>query len=82
MYGLARVTHCWNVSRATVYRHRQEAPAPKRRPGPLGPCDDTTLVAHIEQEIADSRFTGQRTARSGRGCGWRGSAARPDGCGG
>jgi transposase InsO family protein len=59
IYGLARVTHCWNVSRASLYRHRQAAPAPRRRPGPIGPCDDATLVAHIKQAIAESRFTGE-----------------------
>lgn len=58
-YGLARVTHCWNVSRATVYRHRQDASAPKCRPGPVGPCDDATLLTHIKQAIAESRFTGE-----------------------
>ena len=58
VYGLARVTRCWRVSRASLYRHRQ-APASKRRPGPVGPCDDATLVAHIKQAIADSRFTGE-----------------------
>ena len=58
VYGLARVARCWKVSRASLYRHRQ-APASKRRPGPVGPCDDATLVAHIKQAIADSRFTGE-----------------------
>ena len=28
VYGLLRVARCWNVSRATVYRHR---PAPAGR---------------------------------------------------
>ena len=59
VYGLARVAHCWRVSRASLYRHRQAAPVPKRRPGPVGPCDDTTLVAHIKQAITESRFTGE-----------------------
>ena len=47
VYGLARVTRCWNLSRATVYRRRQAPVVPKRRPGPVGPCDDaiTTIVA-------------------------------------
>lgn len=58
VYGLARVTRCWRVSRASLYRHRQ-APASKRRPGPVGPCDDATLVEHIKQVIAESRFTGE-----------------------
>ena len=59
VYGLARVTRCWKVSRASLYRHRQAAPASRRRPGPVGPCDDATLVEHIKQVIAESRFTGE-----------------------
>src|SRR5512143_2240221 len=58
VYGLARVARCWNVSRATVYRHRQ-ALVVERRPGPVGPCDDATLLEHIEKAIAESRFTGE-----------------------
>ncbi len=59
LYGLVRVARCWSVSRATVYRHRQAAPARKRRPGPVGPCDDAILLEHIEKAIAESRFTGE-----------------------
>src|SRR5512132_847243 len=59
VYGLARVARCWNVSRATVYRHRQAPVVPKRRPGPVGPCDDATLLEHIRKAIAESRFTGE-----------------------
>src|SRR5512132_1763708 len=58
-YGLLRVARCWNVSRATVYRHRRPAPEPSRRPGPVGPCDDATLLQHIRKAIAGSRFTGE-----------------------
>ena len=58
-YGLARVARCWNLSRATVYRHRRPAPEPSRRPGPVGPCDDATLLGYIRQAIAESRFTGE-----------------------
>ena len=32
---------------------------PKRRPGPVGPCDDATLLEHIKKAIAESRFTGE-----------------------
>src|SRR5512135_3932842 len=32
---------------------------PKRRPGPVGPCDDATLLEHIQKAIAESRFTGE-----------------------
>ena len=59
VYGLARAARCWNVSRATVYRHRQAPIVPKRRPGPVGPCDDATLLEHIKKAIAESRFTGE-----------------------
>lgn len=59
-YGLARVARIWRVSRATVYRHRAvgATPAPRRR-GPLGPCGDGELVAHIRQQILASRFHGE-----------------------
>ena len=59
VYGLARVARCWRLSRATVYRHRQAPVVPKRRPGPVGPCDDATLLEHIKKAIAESRFTGE-----------------------
>src|SRR5512141_1731596 len=59
VYGLVRVARCWNVSRATVYRHQQAPAGPKRRPGPVGPGDDATLLQHIRQAIAESRFTGE-----------------------
>ena len=59
VYGLARVARCWRVSRASLYRHRQAAPAPRCRPGPMGPCDDATLVEHIKKVISESCFTGE-----------------------
>ena len=34
VYGLVRVARCWNVSGATVYRHRRQHRVPRRRPGP------------------------------------------------
>jgi hypothetical protein len=55
VYGLARVTRCWNVSRATVYRHRQAPVVPKRRPGPVGPCDDATLLEHIKTKVPHAK---------------------------
>ncbi len=59
-YSLARVARCWRIPRATVYRHRKEvAPMTRRRPGPVGPCDDVTLLEHIKRAIAESRFTGE-----------------------
>jgi putative transposase len=59
VYGLARVARCWKVSRASLYRHRRATSASGCRPGPMGPCDDATLVEHIKQAIAESRFTGE-----------------------
>src|SRR5512134_2929232 len=59
VYGLALVTRCWKVSRASLYRHRQAAPASRCRPGPDGPCDDATLVEHIKRAISESRFAGE-----------------------
>lgn len=59
VYGLTRVARCWSVSRASVYRHRHGPGGPRRRPGPLGPCDDAALLGHIRQAISASRFTGE-----------------------
>ena len=37
VYGLQRVTRCWGVARATIYRHRHPTQMVERkRPGPLG----------------------------------------------
>ena len=82
VYGLARVARCWNVSRATVYRHQQALVVPKRRPGPVGPCDDATLLEHIKKAIAGAVSPARATARSGPGCAFPASAARPGGCDG
>ncbi len=54
-YGLARVARVWQLSRATVYRHRAAAgaaaPAGPARPGPIGACSDAELVGHIRAQI-------------------------------
>ena len=63
-YGLARVARCWKLSRATLYRRRDASTEAKRRPGPLGPCDDATLLAHIKRAIAGARFTGEGYRKS------------------
>ena len=59
-YGLARV---WQLSRATVYRHRvtdgAAAPAGPARPGPIGACSDAELVGHIRARILGSRLHGE-----------------------
>jgi len=59
-YGLLRVTEVWEVSRATVYRHRRhDEPRPRRRPGPLGPMPDEPLVEAIRELLASSPFHGE-----------------------
>lgn len=77
-YGLAHVARTWKVPRATVYRHRGDAPAPQR-PDPLGPCPDTDPVEHIRSYPA---FMARATVRSERGCALPASAPRRAGCGG
>jgi transposase InsO family protein len=59
-YGLLRVTQLWRTARATVYRHRRhDAPAARRRPGPVGPMPDDDLVAAIRDLLAESPFHGE-----------------------
>ena len=62
-YGLARVARVWQLSRATVYRHRAAAgaaaPAGPARPGPIGACSDAELVGHIRAQILGSRLHGE-----------------------
>ena len=60
-YGLARVARVWSVSRASVYRSREEMRSHTiaRRPGPVGACSDAELADHIRQQIAASRLHGE-----------------------
>ena len=60
-YGMARVARVWKISRASVYRSRQETPpnAIAGRPGPVGACSDAELAEHIRQHIAASRLHGE-----------------------
>jgi transposase InsO family protein len=58
IYGLQRVTRIWGVSRATIYRHRQE-PVARTRPGPIGAMPDADLVRAIRQLLTDSPFHGE-----------------------
>ena len=60
-YGLARVARVWKVSRASVYRSRQEMQpnTSVRRPGPVGACLDAALAEHIRRQIAGSRLHGE-----------------------
>jgi len=60
-YGLKRVCGLWRFPRSTVYAWRGRGvvcPAPKRR-GPLGPCPDEQLLAHIRRVLDDSPFHGE-----------------------
>jgi len=62
-YGLARVARVWQLSRATVYRHRvtdgAAAPAGPARRGPIGACSDAELIGHIRAQILGSRLHGE-----------------------
>ena len=58
IYGLQRVTWLWGVSRATIYRHRQE-PVAHKRSGPIGAMSDEDLVPAIRQLLTDSPFHGE-----------------------
>jgi putative transposase len=60
-YGLARVARVWKVSRASVYRSRQEMQpnTSVRRPGPVGACSDAELADPIRRQIVGSRLHGE-----------------------
>ena len=59
LFGLIRVCEIWAVSRATVYRHRQQAqllPIARKRPGPIGATAHAELVLKIERLLRTSPF--------------------------
>jgi putative transposase len=58
-YGLARVCRVWGLARSTVYWQRHERARPAARRGPLGPCADDELVAHIRRILEASPFPGE-----------------------
>jgi putative transposase len=59
-YGLAQVCRVWRAARATVYRRRLPARTePPRRPGPVGPMPDATLLASIRAVLSASPFHGE-----------------------
>src|SRR5262245_14887674 len=58
-YGLARVWSVWGIARSTVYWQRHKPARPRTRRGPLGPCADDELVAHIRCILAASSFPGE-----------------------
>ena len=82
VYGLVRVARCWNVSRATVYRHRQAPAGPKRRPAPWVPATTPPCWSISGRPSPRAVSPARATARSGRDCAFPASAARPDGCAG
>ena len=57
-YGIARVTHVWQVPRSTVYarRDRRDHPSPAAKRGPKTPWTAAALTAHIRTIIAESPF--------------------------
>jgi transposase InsO family protein len=63
-YGLARVCREWELSRSTIYARRgilqsRAAGIVPRRRGPIGPCDDQTLVEAIRGILERSFFHGE-----------------------
>jgi hypothetical protein len=58
-YGLARVCRVWGIARSSVYWQRHASSAPRARRGPVGPCTDDELVAHIRRILAASPFPGE-----------------------
>lgn len=63
-YGLARVCREWELSRSTMYARRgilvrRAAGFIPRRRGPVGPCDDQTLVESIRDILKNSHFHGE-----------------------
>ena len=63
-YGLARVCREWELSRSTVYARRgilqlRAAGIGPQRRGPVGPCDDQTLVKAIRGILERSPFHGE-----------------------
>ena len=58
-YGLARVCRGWGLARSTIYWQRHERARPATRRGPLGPCADDELVAHMRRILEASPFPGE-----------------------
>lgn len=59
-YGTARVTRVWALSRSTFYAQKaRAAAAPRRRPGPQGPCSDADLVERIKEVLSRARFVSE-----------------------
>lgn len=58
VYGVKRVTTAWNVSRATLYRHRSgKADGKRRGPNPL--ISDDELLGLIKSDLESSFFRGE-----------------------
>lgn len=62
-YGLARVLRTWKIPRSGFYARRKRRNQPEARPprrrGPVGPCDDATLLEHIRRDLKESPWHGE-----------------------
>ena len=58
-YGLARLCRVWGIARSTVYWQRHAPSGLGARRGPVGPCPDDVLVAHIRRVLEASPFPGE-----------------------
>ena len=63
-YGLQRVCRIWQIPRSTFYAQRRSEANAAQHPmlgkrGPVGPCSDAALVAHIRRVLAASPFHGE-----------------------
>ena len=63
-YGLQRVCRIWQIPRSTLYAQRRSEANAAQHPmlgkrGPVGPCSDAALVAHIRRVLAASPFHGE-----------------------
>ena len=81
VYGLVRVARCWNVSRGNRVSPPAGTGRPETPPGPVGPCDDATLLQHIQRQSPRAASRRGLPQDLGRGYGLPASAAHPGGCG-
>lgn len=54
-YGLRLVCRTWEAPRSSVYEHRKEKPAPRKR-GPKPAVPDAELIPMIREDLANSPF--------------------------
>jgi putative transposase len=58
-YGLARVCRVWEIAYSPVYWQWHEPSGPGARRGPVGPCTEDALVAHIQCLLEAASFPGE-----------------------